>query len=238
MKEPGEPKFDDLTPDEIKRKERMETKLYLARDIDGEPNSEELQAIRQLEQELSSREDFIGIAPYGSVVAGYNTDNSDLDLIILYDNSQESRGKIPKIEYGLKQICEMIGKANNIEISPDLVGIDLEAVLSDIKRSFSGDKMNIFPRRALISLSRLAIGNKVDDYRRIIAEELHKLTKDQQEEVIADLVYALHFIDSASGLKRSSKMRRMWIHEHDEIIEKRKELWERRVRKIWGIEKE
>ncbi len=236
MKEPGEPKFSELSSEE-QRQKRMEDQLYVARDIEGEPNTEELKIIRQLEKELSGEEEFIGVAPHGSVVTGYSVDTSDIDLMVLYSKSYKDNFKAANIEIVIKQACSRLGKKEGIDINPETVGVDLELVLHDIKRSFEEDRMNIFPRRVLSVLSRMTIGGKVDEYRKALTEELHKLTKEQQEEVVEDIVNDLFQRDCASYRKRRERLPE--VGEGNVVaIDQRKELWEKRVRKIWGIEKQ
>jgi hypothetical protein len=212
MQEPGGPKFSDLTTEE-KTKERMETQLYVARDINGEPNEKELQIIRQLEEELADKEAIIGIAPYGSIDPKGMTD-----------------------EIGTKRVCADMSGKNGIAINPEPVAINLEMILEDIRQMQYGGT-NYFPEQELTALSRIVVGEKVDAYRKAIAAELQKIPKAKQEEAVENIVSSLYRRDAMSWHKRATRMPEITNRELENILLKRKDLWEKRVRKIWRIEK-
>lgn len=65
--------------------ESFEKKLYTPRDIEGEPNIEELRQIKELERVLEQHPKFVGLALIGSIAQGYSIESSDIDVNVLFD---------------------------------------------------------------------------------------------------------------------------------------------------------
>ena len=80
----------------------FEKKLFIPRSREGAPNTEALEQVRELENQLKTHRAFVGLALYGSAVRGYSDESSDIDCIILYDapsavESMDVREELEKI---------------------------------------------------------------------------------------------------------------------------------------------
>src|SRR3989344_5864417 len=68
--------------------ESFEKKLYDPKDIEDVPNTRALELIREIEDKFNGNPAFVGIVPRGSMVHGYSTEKSDLDILVLFDSSK------------------------------------------------------------------------------------------------------------------------------------------------------
>ncbi|MGA2418173.1 MAG: nucleotidyltransferase domain-containing protein [Candidatus Staskawiczbacteria bacterium] len=216
-----EPKFSELTPEE-KTRERMETKLFLARDIEGEPNKEDLEKIRELEDALKKFNSFIGIGIFGSTMSGYENENSDLDIDIFYDSSLQTASEKEKF----KDLCEELAKKFNIHV----LRVDLNIYSTDAKNYKSEALMT-----KLFRMSRMVTGQKVGKYRSLFSERIRRFSEDEQKYITDKLMEILLSLDEASLEKREERLPGITTEEHEEILNERKEMWRKRVKKIWGI---
>ena len=239
----GIPKFEDLNPEE-KRKERMETKLYVARDIEGEPNREELEIVRKIEKELSVYPAVIGIEVFGSVVGGYGNEESDIDIRILYDNSkfEDEEAHANFLTGAMKNIFPewrggpFVKDGKEIHFVPEIISADL--IVKRVKTAFEGrpEDFNLFFEE-LASITGVVTGKKIDLYRKKIQEKLMKeLSGDQQKKVAEGIIANLEINDTRSLEKKSARMPELSNEDHQEILKKRKEMWKKRVQRIWEIE--
>lgn len=225
-----------------RQKERMETKLYLPRDVEGKPNKEELKIVGKIEKELSKYPSFIGVALLGSVVTGYNNSDgepdygdegkqeSDIDMLLLFDRNKITSG------YEFDDI-----DANNFKLAVDLEqehGKRIHfAYLVINTDEIKGKLKNLegFPVVTLADMSRLVTGKKINEYRKPIVEEIKKLSPEEKKEFVDILTQYLFDIDTPSLEKRKERMPDLTLEEHKDILEARKEMWRKRVQKIWGI---
>ncbi len=231
-----------------KIKERLETKLYVPRDVKGEPNREELKIVRDIEKELSKHSSFIGIAPFGSIISGHSIKDweynpveqkiyeSDIDLYVLCDNSK-FRDEKDYLDFAetLKNTClEESEKNNRKKIQAILEIISIQGLIRDIKHYFDGN-IEGFPETKLAEMSRVITGKKIEFYRKQISDELQKLSISKQQEAVDKITESLVRRDEISLSKRKKRMPELTKREHEEILEKRKEMWQRRVQKVWGL---
>lgn len=216
-----------------KQKERMETKLYVARDVEGEPNRKELEIIKK-ELELSKCAAFIGIAPFGSVVSGYSEKGaSDIDVFVVYDvdkfeTAEEKQDFLRKINF--PRVYET--EKGRFKVEFNRIGISLNSIIDDIRcgNLFSSDDIDIS------DITRIITGDKIKTYREKIAVELQRLPLGSQQEIAGMIVGGLVKRDRESLRKRTERMPGLAEEQHEEILTKRKEMWKKRVKKIWGIE--
>ena len=179
------PELDRQEPEEFKR--AAESKLHILRDVEGEPNREELGIIRKLEKELSKLPAFIGLAPFGSVMGGYSKDpenkfhDSDIDVYLFFDGGKLETnyglfaGNVEKIRDSLETTTKKAIHLNVIDVNPKLVIEKLRGELLGMLTE------NIFPVDEMATMSRVVTGKKIDEYRDTIAQEMRLLSVEQQK---------------------------------------------------------
>lgn len=222
-------------------------KLYVARNVEGEPNREELKVIKNIEKALSKNPNFIGIAPFGSVVGGYKaipeynettreTEGSDLDIHVLYDGAYSDENN--PIEDDVREACATETARSGISIHKTYEPVSIEKVSADLKRHFSEEKTSYSSCMGMLaSLSRVVTGKKVDDYRGKIIKILADLSSEQQDEVAEDITEDLAQEDQLSLAKRIGRLPAISEEEHHNILNERRQMWLGRVLKIWKLGK-
>ncbi|TSC95072.1 MAG: hypothetical protein CEN87_84 [Parcubacteria group bacterium Licking1014_1] len=217
-------------------KQESEQKLYIIRDIEGQPNREELEIVREIEKKLSKHPSFIGLALFGSVISGVSTESSDIDLYVLCDESKFKDEKdYLDFTKTLKNTSIEQSERSNKKIQAILEIVTIEGIIAEIKRYFEG-YINYFPETILADMSRLTTGKKIGKYRKAISEELHKLPVKNQREAGEKITESIVRRDILSLGKRMERIPELSKQEHREVLEKRKEMWQKRVKKVWGLE--
>lgn len=236
----------DLSSSE-KQKKRMETKLYVVRDVDGEPNREEIEIVRELEKELSKHPAFIGVSLFGSAISGYSTnqeefnsefgtiDKPDLDLYVLYDLKKFSEDQDVSDFYSLvKEIIFDIVRKHHKEIDVKKMGINRKEIIEGI-RLLPTQERNTSTEIDLAVMSRVISGETINEIREEVKVELRNLSVLSRTLILKKIVDNLVERDILSLKKRKKRMPKLSEEQHREILEKRKKMWRKRVQKIWGI---
>lgn len=213
----------------------FENKLYIARDVEGEPNRDDLEIIRGLEERLSEEKSFVGIAPFGSVVGGYSTKESDIDLYVLYDSNDV-------VEFlRLKESCEEYKNSIWDKIQKKLqiifTNVDPQMIIEDLKRGVKPNNPgeSISTSNDLVEMTRVVTGKKIDVHRNGIREEIKKLSSEQQQKLSESVLDSLYRREVLSLKKRQERFSDLSEDEHEGILEERRKLWRKRIEKIWGI---
>jgi predicted nucleotidyltransferase len=215
--------------------ESFEKKLYLARDLEGAPNHEQIEVIRALEKRLEENETFVGLAPFGSVVSGYSTKESDLDVYALYDwplGISSETWNAQKID----EIKQEIEKEYGIKINFIPQNINPEHIVHDIGLGVQKDDPGEYVATAMAEMTRIVTGKKIDEYRKTIIEYLHGLSSKQKNQLTDSIVESLARRDGYSLFKRVNRMNEFSAEEHQRILEERRRMWNQRVLKIWDLE--
>lgn len=234
----------DLTREEKvgRQVERMETKLYVPRKVDGEPNREELEIIKGIEEKLSQHPAFIGVSGFGSSIAGYGNKSldSDVDIKLIYDES-----KFKDLEDNI-EFLEMVKSIfPNGALEPNFInGKKIHffremLYIDQIEHDFKSYSKEYYPEHFLVhgiaEISRIVTGDKINKYRAKITRLIQDLPKDRRDRLMNLVIDLLSEFDKKSLVKRSSRMPEVANQKQQEILEKRKEMWKKRVEKIWGI---
>lgn len=223
-------------------------KLYIARDIEGEPTREEIKIVRNIEKSLSDNPDFIGLAINGSTLEGY-TDNSsgqpsDIDLYVLRRNN-ETGERFGTLKDKVKSTCEQQTKATGKEIhlfdapvSPEQTKDFLQAFYIDGhvgglngRPYFGKGSIN-----DLIVLTQIITGHEADKYRKEIKEKIDEMTDVQKQKLADNAADTFATGDSWSLPKRMKRHPDLSEEEHRQIMQQRKEMWRNRFKKVWGME--
>ncbi len=213
------------------KSESFEKKLYIVRDIEGAPNYQELKMIRQLEERLAKDESFVGIAPFGSVVGGYSTEKSDLDLYVLYDNPDITKiddlGK--DVDVWEQEMKEAGRKAQVL-----FENINSELVIQELREGAAYDNFGLVARK-LAEMIRVVTGKKIEHYRKIISAELNTLTPEQKNELAEEVVDSIIRREQLGLRKKKERMSELSEADHQKIMDERTKMWRKRVQKIWNI---
>jgi len=209
-------------------RERFETKLFIPRNVDDEPNTQEIAEIRKLEEELSNNPAFIGIAPFGSVMTGYSNEQSDIDARILYDADMINDRK--KFD-----TAKNFSKSSNEKINTKITVISLSGLLEKFSYWVNHEQASAIFGIGLASMTGIVTGKKINKYREAIREQIGKLNLEEQKKLENIIMDNLIEMDGASLLKRSERMPELTEADQQEILEKRKEMWRERVKRVWGL---
>lgn len=204
--------------------ESFEKKLYDPKDVEGVPNTRALELIREIEQKFENNPAFVGTVPRGSMVHGYSTETSDLDLLILFDSSKirkEFDDNSFQREYTQQGVQLFF-----LDVNPDLVTHDL---------GLNPDREGI-PIRNLAALTEMVTGNRVNSYRKLIGRSFSELPSDSKEKIKKRVVDLLMDKEAYGAKKIARRIPDLEIEE-EQLLLKRRKLWEDRFDKVWSSEK-
>ncbi|MEK7083003.1 MAG: hypothetical protein AAB972_02430 [Patescibacteria group bacterium] len=209
--------------------ESFEKKLYIPRDVEGKPNKEALEEIRELEKQFAKSPMFVGIAPTGSMVEGYSTVSSDIDIHILFDATPDNEDKVynelREIALESQRVRKQEGKRDLGDIYEN---INPETTWREFKNGDSAPLVAI-----LSELTRIVIGDKIDRYRQIYKEELHKIPIRKRKQVLDGVANFLAQSEEPSSIKRITRI--ISDKSKTEIFYKRRDLWKRRIDALWFV---
>ncbi|MBI2035803.1 MAG: nucleotidyltransferase domain-containing protein [Candidatus Liptonbacteria bacterium] len=203
--------------------ESFEGKLYNPRDVEGKPNTEALEQLRDVEKDLKNNPAFIGIVPGGSRIKGYSIEGSDIDVLILFDSSKIDSEKDKNdflTEYSFKGFQFLF------------LDVNLEKLLPDLQLDPRGDGMGAVIQR-MAALTELVSGHQVGDYRNAIKQSYNQLSKDARDIVKNRAVDLL--MDKEEYAARKIEKRMADKLNKDSFLEQRRKLWEERYEQIWGM---
>ncbi len=235
--------------EEKRRRRRMETKLYIARDIEGNPNREDLRAIREIEEELKKHPCFIGIAPFGSTMRGYGENypvykrihGTDLDITIIYNDEKLSNKEIIKFHNQVTHSIANINLKRHVHVS--FCGLSDKKIEKDIESIKKIENQASNPQhlenshliKFLYNASMACSGNKIEEYREEIREKLNKLPAHVKKMTLHSLLKKIFYVEEMSVGKRKRRLPKLAESDHAKIIEQRIIMWRKRIKKIWGL---
>ncbi len=215
--------------------ERMGSKLYIPRDINGIPNKKELEVIRRVEEKMKEYEAFIGIAPFGSVVGGYSSDHSesDIDLIVFYDADKLSSNQESDFRSIMLGLQDLMNEDSSKDIQLLRERLSIERIREDIRTSSIIDL-----GRKLSKITRRVSGNKIGYYREEIKKELDNMSDSSKLDLGKSILNHLIFAEKISARKKKERMSDITDDEHEEILGRRKIMWAKRIEKLWDLKVE
>lgn len=218
--------------------ESFEKKLHIARSVEGNPNIEGIEIIRQLEREMSKYESFVGLAPFGSTLSGYGNKESDVDVLILYDEpdiNSADKSDYDKLWPRAFEWQEEMQK-NGHKVDFILQNVNLDYLLRSLKFWIS-DRGNLgeYVPESLEAMTRVVTGNKIEKYRKELAAKLRELDPEQKRIVADEILKSLLKRDESSLSKRKRRMPKLSKEGHQKILDERTKMWRGRVQKIWNL---
>lgn len=229
-------------------RERLETKLFIPRDVNDEPNTEEIAKIRELEKEFTENPDFggafVGLGIFGSLLSGYSSEESDIDLVVLYDGKKTK----PKASQIRNEVLSS-GETKDVTLAvADINPENISAGLRDWLKHYYIDKEHKVDRAlaqeeiqatiiiTLAEMTRIVTGTKINEYRKAISEFLKKMSVGESDKIKEAIIENLAESDNYRLSKRKKRMPELTEADHQEILGKRKEMWRLRVKRVWGFE--
>ena len=207
----------------------LENKLYIARNIEGEPNTEVLNDLRDFDKEMSQIPEFISLCPQGSTVRGYSVDKSDIDLAILYDsggikyNTPEYWEVQKKIAERAQEIKSEIWDAKK-QLSERPKNFQFR--FGDINQEVMENNLANGRHKELAYLVSLNTGKRIESYRNYWKEKINAMPKDEKEIVINGI---LDILVSNTDIDIKTLSERTDVESEEELLEKRRELWKKRI---------
>lgn len=218
--------------------ESFEKKLFLARDIEGNPNYQEFKTIRLLETELSKDESFVGIAPFGSKMEGHSEQNkSDTDVLVLFDSGDNGKTGDRYNLLNKINIWKNEDEKNRLEIHPIPRDINIKELTLCLEQGLKEDYFESRLITALAGMSKIVTGNKINNYRKLIAEKLNLLSLEKKEELADRIIKNIMRNEHMSFPKKETRLENLKIN-YWKIYDERKKMWKNRVQKIWNLESE
>ncbi len=227
---PKTPRGDEYRQRALKSREG---KLYNPRNIEGEPNWEMFEVAKRLESALGKYSWFIGLTLYGSKMMGYSNEKSDTDIGIFYDSDETPPGQV------LKDIAK-----ERADLGLDEARSGFDTLLSHEMKIYdlSLGRMKYLIRGedglGYMTFSLFcgpAIGQRVQEYRKMLGEEIKKLPDEKRKQFIRELGGMLSSLDRASYSTRE-KRKLPVSSQFPEIVKPRLDLWERRALKVLGLQ--
>lgn len=222
--------------------ESFEKNLYIPRDAKGEQNREEIELIRDLEEQLKENPSFVGIAPFGSTMEGYNTKESDIDLCVLCDGpvmesdvcDDKQAQKREQLFELFEQIKDWKQKMAEKDVSVLTRNINISASIHDLRRGVERGNPGEFVASTLADMTRVVTGKKIANYRSAVKKEIDAFEEEKKETIFGQIVESLIRREDLSISKRKERMPELSEQDHERIMEVRKKMWQKRVEKIWG----
>ena len=208
-------------------KNKSSTYLAPLENADGKLDFEAHKVVEVLDRELKESPGYIGVVPIGSMVRGYATDDSDVDVVVMRDGSGlpdqplegETRGRAAAADQTKR-------KLSYIEVYPSRS--DVQKIVDLAKRGDYIEKlwMHIF--------SPAAIGPKIVEYRDMVRKILALESDIIRNNTIERIAQALVASESRSHSKVAKRVPELDDKAHDEIYRERNKLWQRQIRAILG----
>lgn len=208
--------------------ESFEKKIYIPRDIDGEPRIQELTEVRQIEAKFDDFPEFVSVVGEGSIFKGYSVETSDIDLVLLYDssdrkyNSDEYWEQRRELSETAKKIKEEIWEQRKEEKQrPRNITFRLIDVNQDILE-------NQFKRKRydqLAYLLKLSTGKKIESYRSYWIKKINSLPEDEKVQVVEKLTEILN----SSDFDPETLSDRVPTLEKENLFKARRNLWKKRI---------
>lgn len=230
-------------------KESLEKKVFVLRYLDGKPNREATTAIRKAEGELSKHPEFVGLALRGSAARGYAREDSDIDVVILYDSSRNENRKSRKnaddnnrVKERFRSLAEEIYVKTHHRVNPRFQDINPKTLMPNERSDPDYYK--------LADIFLLVTGKKIDGYRKHWSNYFNELKKTEQKPKINAIVHALadedvrgydKMVERISGTSpdlynsgswRQQAQFKQGVPKYEDFKNIRYSLWKRRVRTL------
>lgn len=208
-------------------------KLYVIKDIEGKKNTKTIETIRGLEVKLKQYPWFIGLGLMGSTVRGYSVQTSDIDGKIIYDSSKVTRSKVIEV---VKLHTDEVEREYAIEHGLLRISRLAEFDLKKIEEDLRGIDANNYMRSVLVfrDLTGIVVGEKVEECRTSLRYLLSKLQPIEKQRVLDQIVDTCITEENLSK-EKLVKRTGMGDKEENGLWRARRELWTKRVNKIWSL---
>ena len=231
-----------MTTEGIPKEKLRLDKLVDATDIEGVKNQEAFDIARDIEKKLSQFPNFVGVVPFGSRMKGYSSEKegSDYDMDILVDGDIEpANPSSVLLSHLVDFLDEQYGERGiRVHLNPILLTTNeilKEITYLDEPRSQYVDMSSFKPLLEADSLLSVGVGPKINIWREKIKNEISKLPLEKQEKMFQKFTDSLLQRDTSS-LKKIPE--RIPDFNKEEYLNARRELWTKRVHKIFGNESE
>lgn len=208
---------------------RFERELFIPRNARGETNEAALDFADEVANAFSRYPCFVGVTLRGSNIRGYSTPDSDIDVNIWYDSKDPA--------YTVDDLDLMFGKLNTMKRNKKL---DVHIRWCDM-RGESGDVADLVgSQRPYAALCELTFGPRIEEYRTKLAGNLKRLDPERRSEALRRILIDLLYYETTRvpDMKdRIPEFRNLSAGELERIMNKRKTMWEARIREVFEIPK-
>lgn len=234
------PLDDDGTEKAARYKEKYpeasKRRLHIPRDKEGEPNPEVFEVARTLEKKLAEYPFFIGLAPYGSRMKGYSSESSDVDIVIFYDSSKTPEEDWQEVFDDFKQNADQTAAPLAAKAEQEINFNYHDLSPRRIKQYLvTANPSEYLATMALGDFCEIAVGPKVEEYRKSIGDELKKQPEEKRKQAIEGIVAMLMAREKTKMEGSVSRRIPEVVGQEQEILEAREKLWQERVEKVLGL---
>lgn len=229
---------------------KQNEKLFTPRDIEGEKNSEALKIAREFHERLRNEKGYVGLVLQGSSIQGhYSEAGSDLDTHVLYDSSSWKKKNFlrmsvydkncihelyEKIKKNIEELVGIYGKKIDVHCF-DTTDINPEKIIGKIE-SYENDYKNFTDASVLLArILELSVGQEILNYREIFRKYLQTLSEEKKSLVKREILRYRLLSDRTSFEKKKSRNSEFSEHDTEDYLLGRKELWNKRIKSIYGI---
>jgi len=204
-----------------------ETKLASLETKDGKLDFEAHLVAEAADSMLKENPAYIGVSPFGSAVRGYSDENSDVDLAIFFDPSflQGQLGAEKLVANTRDQISEKKLTSRNIHCLGTFV--DKTALFATLK-SYNFSDVTLW----LYIFSPNAIGPRVEEYRRMVADEIRNEPQEKKEQIINKLARAIVYGEREAIGKIRRRIPNATLGQLNTILSRREKLWSKQIESI------
>lgn len=174
---------------------------------------------------------FVAVGLAGSHFKGYETEDSDLDLLVVYDQSREGKNNLEAELSEEKDLANRVGGLTG-ELEK-LSGKEVHVDPISLRSLFEGPLDYFVNFEALAALCYDLEGAKVDHYRSIVQEKLEQLSESEKDEVVERTLRLLMLKDTNVTTLGKLIERRIVS---DEVVyrKERRSYWVGRIKKVFG----
>ena len=203
---------------------RFDEELFIPRNVYGELNDDVLSFSDDIVHRFSKHKFFVGVTLRGSQIRGYSLPDSDADIRILYDSSDPS--------YSVEKLDSIF---DEIQTKPKKVSVKLFwCDMGGPDAGLSGEHLGYN------ALCELSFGSRVEEYRKRFSESLKALSKEKRTQVLQEILLDLLYYETSripvlkERIPEFAALSQMQV---SAIMQKRKTMWEERIREVFELHK-
>jgi len=211
-------------------KNKSSTYLAPLENTEGKLDFEAHKVAEVLNNEMRESLGYIGVAPIGSMVRGYATKDSDIDVVVFRERALVASST--EEDAFIREICEHVVAKSKTKRTFSFIQSRFSE--KDVQHVIEMAKQNSYDENPLwmYIFSPTAIGPKIEEYRTMVKEALEPLPEDVREKAVMGMAYALVRAEIRSHEKIEERIPGIDDEQQKNIFRERYNLWMRQIHAI------